>query len=193
MLLACGATGDGQLSAHRGPIAVAPGNAGAAGPSDPKPSGPSSSTPSPSSSSSSPSSATSAALADALCAELDPVADASDGRLSVAVLDTGSGASAVYADASYDTASIVKVDILATLMLQAQDAGRSLTDRERSYATDMIEHSDNDAATALWNAIGGADALDAANQRLGLSRTHGGTTSATSRQSTWWWLGQARR
>lgn len=38
----------------------------------------------------------------------------------------------------------------------------------------MIEWSDNASATALLRAIGGAQALDAANERLGLT----GTTAA---------------
>ncbi|WP_394346764.1 serine hydrolase [Streptomyces dangxiongensis] len=47
----------------------------------------------------------------------------SGARVSAAVLETGSGDSAVYGDAAFDTASIVKVDILAALLLRAQDAG----------------------------------------------------------------------
>ncbi len=55
---------------------------------------------------------------------------------------------AVYGDDTpYDTASIIKVDILATLLLQAQDAGRTLDAHERALAEAMIKHSDNDSAT----------------------------------------------
>ncbi|MER6142910.1 serine hydrolase [Streptomyces sparsogenes] len=113
-----------------------------------------------------------AALADALSA----LADGTGARFSAAVLDTGSAARAVYGADAYDTASIVKVDILAALLLRAQDAGRELTDRERSHAAVMIERSDNDAATALWREIGGAEGLDAANERLGLTDTYGGAS-----------------
>ncbi|ADI05670.1 hypothetical protein SBI_02549 [Streptomyces bingchenggensis BCW-1] len=115
-----------------------------------------------------------AALTAALTDALDAVADGTEGQFSAAVLDTGSAAGAVYGDGAYDTASIVKVDILAALLLRAQDAGRRLTAQERSYATVMIQKSDNDAATALWQEIGGAAGLDAANKRLGLTETHGG-------------------
>ncbi|MFI0732405.1 serine hydrolase [Streptomyces sp. NPDC021225] len=114
------------------------------------------------------------ALTTALTDALDAVADGTDARFSAAVLDTGSAASAVYGGDAYDTASIVKVDILAALLLRAQDAGRQLTAQERSYAGVMIQQSDNDAATALWQEIGGATGLDAANKRLGLTETHGG-------------------
>ncbi|MEV4233176.1 serine hydrolase [Streptomyces bobili] len=95
-------------------------------------------------------------------------------RVSVAVLDVGSGLSAVHGTGAFDTASIVKVDILAALLLQAQDAGRRLTAGEKAYATAMIESSDNDSATALWNSVGGAAGLDAANERFGLTGTEGG-------------------
>ena len=78
-------------------------------------------------------------------------------------------------DVPYDTASIVKVDILSALLLQAQDAGRGLTQQERTLAEAMIEHSDNDAANALWREIGQAPGLKAVNKRLGLSSTVGGT------------------
>ncbi|MEU0072697.1 serine hydrolase [Streptomyces sp. NPDC006332] len=109
-----------------------------------------------------------------LTAAMKTVSVADSATVSVAVLDLESGASATYGDGAFDTASIVKVDILATLLLQAQDAGTRLTAREKSYATAMIEDSDNDAASALWRDIGGADGLNAANERFGLTGTQGG-------------------
>ncbi|WP_435792301.1 serine hydrolase [Actinacidiphila glaucinigra] len=96
-------------------------------------------------------------------------------RYSVAVLDTATGGRAVHGDGLYDTASIVKVDILAALLLQAQDAGRDLTAQEKAWAEVMIEDSDNAAATALWRAIGRGAGLDAANHRLGLTSTTAGS------------------
>jgi Beta-lactamase enzyme family len=112
---------------------------------------------------------------DALLAEAMKSVSVADGAaVSVAVLDLDSGQSASYGDGSFDTASIVKVDILATLLLQAQDADRQLTASEKSYATAMIEDSDNDSASALWRIIGEADGLGAANERFGLTGTEGG-------------------
>ncbi|MFE3514459.1 serine hydrolase [Streptomyces sp. NPDC059166] len=107
-----------------------------------------------------------------LAGALATLADGAD--VSVAVLDTGSGARAVYGDDPYDTASIVKVDILAALLLRAQDEGRELNGAEHAYAEAMIRRSDNASATALLRAVGGEEALDAANERLGLT----GTTAA---------------
>lgn len=112
---------------------------------------------------------------DALLADaMESVSVPGDAKVSVAVLDLDSGESATYGDAAFDTASIVKVDILAALLLQAQDEDRHLTTAEKSYATAMIENSDNASASALWRIIGQAKGLDAANERLGLTGTEGG-------------------
>jgi len=100
-----------------------------------------------------------------------------DGAVSVAVTDLGTGQSLSYGGDghAFATASIVKVDILATLLLQAQDQGTTLTETQQSLATTMIENSDNDSATALWNDIGQESGLNAANQKFGLTSTSGGT------------------
>ncbi|KOV65797.1 serine hydrolase [Streptomyces sp. MMG1121] len=112
---------------------------------------------------------------DALLNEaMGAVSVPSGAEVSAAVLAVGSGESAGYGEAAFDTASIVKVDILAALLLQAQDAGRRLTATEQAYATRMIENSDNESATELWHTIGRAAGLDAANKRFGLTATSGG-------------------
>ncbi|MFE6504109.1 serine hydrolase [Kitasatospora sp. NPDC057738] len=114
-----------------------------------------------------------------------PVADAAlrsaaaqaDGAVSVSVTDLATGQSLAYGASghAFATASIVKVDILATLLLQAQDRGTGLSDAQQSLAAAMIENSDNDSATALWNAIGQEAGLDAADERFGLTSTVAGT------------------
>ncbi|MCX5338076.1 MULTISPECIES: serine hydrolase [unclassified Streptomyces] len=109
-----------------------------------------------------------------LATAMESVTVPGDADVSVAVLDLDSGESATYGDAAFDTASIVKVDILAALLLQAQDEDRHLTAAEKSYATSMIENSDNASASSLWRIIGKAEGLDAANERLGLTSTEGG-------------------
>ncbi|MFJ2672959.1 hypothetical protein [Streptomyces sp. NPDC087525] len=142
------------------------------------PAAPSPSAPSPSSSPL-PTASPSADPDQALSERLAPILKATTASLSVAVLDVEDGDGADYGVRSgtetYDTASIVKVDILAALLLKAQDQGRVLTTQEKSYATSMIQVSDNASADALWQAIGGADGLDAANERLGLTSTTGGS------------------
>ncbi|MFI6521294.1 serine hydrolase [Spirillospora sp. NPDC050679] len=65
------------------------------------------------------------------------------------------------------TASTVKVDVLAALLLRA----RPLSPAEREAAARMIQSSDNDAATVLWTELGGAPALARALEELGLRET----------------------
>lgn len=69
------------------------------------------------------------------------------------------------------TASVIKLDILETLLLRRQDSGEALSDAETAQATAMIENSDNDAATDLWNDVGGAAGLRSAGARLGAPNT----------------------
>ncbi|MFE2634923.1 hypothetical protein ACFXKS_13480 [Streptomyces scopuliridis] len=138
----------------------------------------SASTSPPASPSSSPSPSPSVDPDQVLSDQLAPILKATTASLSVAVLDVEDGDGADYgvrAGKTYDTASIVKVDILAALLLKAQDQGRVLTALEKKYATSMIRVSDNASADALWQAIGGAGGLDAANKRLGLTATTGGS------------------
>jgi beta-lactamase class A len=66
------------------------------------------------------------------------------------------------------TASIVKVDILQTLLNQRSG---HLSEDERELATRMIEQSDNDAASALWDDVGGAAGVAAYDADLGLTQT----------------------
>lgn len=91
--------------------------------------------------------------------------------LVVSDLDTGQTAAYGAQDFRFATASIVKVDILATLLLQ--NSGQ-LTDRQRSLASAMIRSSSNGAATTLWRQIGQAKGLAVANAQLGLTATVGG-------------------
>jgi hypothetical protein len=94
-----------------------------------------------------------------------------DADFSVSIVDVDTGETLTYGDGSYDTASIVKVDILAALLYQAHQDGRTLTASEQTLATAMIERSDNDAATALFNAVGGKEGLEAFNKVIGLTDT----------------------
>lgn len=82
------------------------------------------------------------------------------------------------------TASIVKVAILGTLLRQAQDAGRPLTTTERSLADVMIQHSDNAAATSLWNEVGQGPAVGAFMNRVGMPSTTPGTDGLWGLTST---------
>ena len=94
------------------------------------------------------------------------------GDVSVAVEDLGTGVSASYnVSDKYVTASIVKLDILCTLLYQDQLSGHSPSSSELSLATTMVENSNNDAAQHLFEDDGGAPAITAANKVFGLTDT----------------------
>ncbi|MEY9940589.1 serine hydrolase [Streptacidiphilus sp. MAP5-3] len=96
------------------------------------------------------------------------------GHLAVAALDLTDGATLLrgYTSHRFVTASICKVDILATLLLARQDDGHTgLASSQLALATRMIENSDNDAADALFRQAGGAWGLTEANTRFGLTDT----------------------
>ncbi|TWF90158.1 serine hydrolase [Kitasatospora viridis] len=157
-------------------------------PASPRPSATASASAEPSaqpSATSSPTAAPPSSTAPPAPAPAAPVANAAltsavaqaPGAVSVSVTDLTTGQSLSYGAPGHGfaTASIVKVDILATLLLQAQDGGTSLTADQQGLASAMIENSDNDSATALWNDIGQDGGLNAANRRFGLTATTGGT------------------
>jgi hypothetical protein len=107
----------------------------------------------------------------------DPFSAAAEGYLAgragtvlAAVYDVRTGQSWRLGDGpAQDEASVVKVDILETLLNGSDGAGLSADDQ--ALAQQMIEDSDNDAATALWYAAGGSAGLSAFNAQAGLTRT----------------------
>jgi hypothetical protein len=112
-----------------------------------------------------------AARVKALDAALKKYA-ASAPEFSVAVLDRRTGQRYSYRGTEkYETASVVKVQVLACLLLKAQDARRDLTTTELSLAKRMIRLSDNDATTSLFSKLGRASGVSACNKRLGLTET----------------------
>lgn len=54
----------------------------------------------------------------------------------------------------YDSASVVKVTVLAVLLWDAKKTNRYLTSREAQLSSDMITKSDNNATSALWRQLG---------------------------------------
>jgi len=93
-------------------------------------------------------------------------------EFSVAVLDKKTGQKFSYrGTTTYDTASVVKVQVLACLLMTAQDKDRDLTSTELSLAKRMIRLSDNDATTSLFNKLGQNRAVQACDRRLGLTQT----------------------
>jgi hypothetical protein len=94
------------------------------------------------------------------------------GTVTAALFDVSTGQTFVYhPGVTEQTASIVKVDILATLLWEAQTTPRPLTDDEEDLAAGMIEDSDNDDASTLWSEDGGSPAISHFDQLAGLSDT----------------------
>ena len=111
-----------------------------------------------------------AVIADAV----DGWHESGSGHLAVVVSDLQTGRTTSYGDTdhAFVTASVVKVDILATLLLQEQ--GR-LSRSQQEVASRMIRQSSNSAASTLWKQVGREQGLAAANATFGLTGTKGGT------------------
>jgi beta-lactamase class A len=110
-----------------------------------------------------------------------------DGNVDIAVYDKSTGITAHYSNASgtFNSASVAKLSILEVLLLQNQQQNISgLTTDQLSEADPMIENSDDNAATNLWDSIGQGDALNAFYQEIGatgsISSDHWGLTQTTA-------------
>jgi hypothetical protein len=110
--------------------------------------------------------------ATSLATAVSALTSADGGDVSVAVENLSTGVAASYnVSDKYVTASIVKLDILCTLLYQAQQSGHAPSHAELSLTTTMIENSNNDAAQHLYEDVGGAPAITAANKVFGLTGT----------------------
>lgn len=120
---------------------------------------------------------TQALIVAAVPAELSAYLEGTGERAGIAVLDQTTGTSVeVDQHLTFQTASIMKVDILAARLYQHQRAGTSLSSSEKSFAYAMITESDNNAASALWKLDGQVNGVNAVNHAFGLTETlpHGG-------------------
>jgi beta-lactamase class A len=104
---------------------------------------------------------------------------------AVGVVDRVTGAEVLYNEkASFQTASIMKADILASLLWKLQNENRQLTDDQKALATRMITESDNQAASQLYIQLGEATGLNAANKVFGLTSTTPGPGEAWGKAHT---------
>jgi hypothetical protein len=95
------------------------------------------------------------ALAAQLSADIMKGLRGRNGVHAVSVYDRVTGVSCLYNGSKhFDSASIVKAIIMAALLRWHQQTGTPLSSWEKSEATLMIEQSDNDAATDLWDELG---------------------------------------
>ncbi|MCH5671590.1 serine hydrolase [Streptomyces gilvus] len=77
------------------------------------------------------------------------------GTVAVGLYDRSTNTTcSLRATSSYDSASVVKVTVLATLLWDAKKHNRYLTDTETSLAKAMITKSDNNATSKLWKQLG---------------------------------------
>ncbi len=97
---------------------------------------------------------------------------ARSGNVTAAVENLWTGRTYLYRPGVREiTASIVKVDILETLLRRLAVRHQRLTPGLAGTAQGMIEHSDNNDATTLWNDVGGAPGVAAYDARAGLRQT----------------------
>jgi hypothetical protein len=94
------------------------------------------------------------------------------GNITIALYDVKTGNTYLYRPGVEEqTASIVKVDILEALLHQYQLSKAPLGEENSYLASLMIEDSDDDAATSLWNEVGGAAGISKYDDLVGLSAT----------------------
>jgi beta-lactamase class A len=93
------------------------------------------------------------------------------GTIAAAVYDLGTGQTwRLGTGTPQDEASVVKLDVLETLLAERGDGG-GLSAGNQVLAQQMIEDSDNDAATSLWYEVGGPAKIRSFNAEVGLTRT----------------------
>lgn len=127
----------------------------------------------------------SAALDARLAAALHNILGSAASQMSVGVVDLTTGAAALYHPARhYHSASLVKADILATLLYQHQLTRTPISNSEAALVDQMIENNSNSAATRLWTAIGGGAGVRAANRVLKLRHTTPGSADRWGLTST---------
>lgn len=92
--------------------------------------------------------------------------------VSVAALDATTGTRVAWGAASgMTTASVFKLSLLESYLLQNQDRGQEPGEGQDAALVAMVENSDNDSADAVYEALGGAVGVNAALHRLGLTST----------------------
>ncbi|MFG2787088.1 serine hydrolase [Streptomyces sp. NPDC048419] len=96
-----------------------------------------------------------AGLATKLQKDINAALTNRKGTIAVGLYDRSTSTTcSLRATSSYDSASVVKVTVLATLLWDAKKHNRYLTDTEASLTKSMITKSDNDATTKLWKQLG---------------------------------------
>ncbi|MFJ3229602.1 serine hydrolase [Streptomyces sp. NPDC086787] len=96
-----------------------------------------------------------AGLADKLTKDITAALAGRQGTVAIGLYDRSTNTTCTLnATTAFDSASTVKVTVLATLLWDAKKQNRYLTDEEADLATAMITRSDNDSTTKLWKQLG---------------------------------------
>lgn len=106
------------------------------------------------------------------------------GTVDIAVYDRATGETVSYdgTNEQFKTASIVKMSILARVLMLDQANGHGITSAQMADALPMMTSSDNDAASELWNEVGGASGMQDSFQQFHADTTvagNGGYWGAT--------------
>ncbi|MGZ3680207.1 MAG: serine hydrolase, partial [Ktedonobacterales bacterium] len=117
----------------------------------------------------SPGNARGSAEFDALAPDLEAYLQQQGRNTGATVYDLTRGQYYTYnADTQFIMASSAKVPIMLTLLAMVEQQQRQPTGDEMNLLTAMIENSDNDAAQALFDEIGGAGPMDAFMSKAGI-------------------------
>ena len=96
--------------------------------------------------------------------------NAGSGTMYTVVYDVTRGRYSSYGvPGQFVAASSMKVPILLTFLNMIERQGRAATSSERGWMITMIENSNNDSATALYNEVGRGAGVVNYIQRIGLS------------------------
>jgi hypothetical protein len=132
------------------------------------------------------------------CNERNPLPDSladelawtySGRRFTAAVIDRAGCTYAMNSDVRIGTASVVKMEFMAGVLLRAQREGRGLTQWEQDRIWPMITESANTPASELWNYLGRDPGMQQIDAEFGLTQTqHSGsiwglTTTSAADQS----------
>ncbi len=94
-----------------------------------------------------------------------------DSTVGLAVADARDGLTCkLHWTSHFDAASVIKVTIISAL-LRKEGGPSKLTSEQRELAWLMITQSDDDAATDLWNDVGGVSGMQVFLNKAGMSHT----------------------
>lgn len=93
-------------------------------------------------------------------------------RITASVFDRRTGCAYDYRpELRLTTASVLKAEIMAGVLLRAQSQGRGLTQWERDRIGPMIRTSHDPSANALWTYLGGVEGMRQVDAAFGLTQT----------------------